>query len=201
MRSTITCLLPLAFYSCATSSMHSEAIKEVENPRRTILTLYIEDQLDIKKFDSVFYASNVRSHFNDLRTMPVRSQMERALKRNLSHPSNRVISSSDVFKVNEEIDYSLFRQKLDRLDVDAILLVNEDQYWETRNYSRTGSSWNKDTQPNSAFHCYLVDIHTGEILWLGRCEVQGVFAGYENLNNLFARRVTRQLKNNGYIGK
>jgi hypothetical protein len=199
MKMIFTCLVIVGLYSCATSSLHSEAKKEVLQPYRSILTMYIEEPLTLHEFDSAFYTDNVRDRFNDLRTLPVRAQMEKTLKRNLSHPSTRVISSSEVLGVNEDLDYAVFKEKLEIANVEAILLVNEDQYWETYSYNRVGHSIERNSEPNSAFHCYLVDVATGEVLWLGRCTVRGVFAGYENLNNMLARRVTRILKEKGYV--
>jgi hypothetical protein len=199
MKMIFTCFIIAGLYSCATSSLHSEIKKQTPEPYRNILTLYMEEPFTLQDFDSVFYTENVRNKFNDLRTMPVRAQMEKTLKRNLSHPFTRVVSSSDVFGVNENIDYTVFKEKLENAKADAILLINEDQYWETHHYNRVGHSVEKDSQPNSAFHCYLVDAATGDIVWLARCTVQGMFAGYENLNNMLARRVTHILKKEGYI--
>lgn len=199
MKMIFTFFIVAGLYSCATSSLHSEAKKQTPEPYSSILTLYIEEPLSLQEFDSAFYTDNIRNRFNDLRTMPVRAQMEKTLKRNLSHPFTRIVSSSDVFGVNEDVGYTVFKEKLESSKTDAILLVNEDQYWETYRYNRVGHSIEKDSQPNSAFHCYLINAATGDILWLGRCTVQGIFAGYENLNNMFARRVTRILKSEGYI--
>lgn len=201
MKMICTFLLPFVFYSCATSHFHAETKVNLSQPVRSVFTLYIEEPLDLHVFDSSFFAETVNGRFNDLRTLPVRAQMEKTLKRNLSHPSTRVVASSELFGVNENFRYGEFRRRLDSAGVDAILLVNEEAYWETQSYSRVGYRRHVDTQPNSAFHCYLIDASTGKILWLGRCSVQGVFAGYENLNNLLARKVTRMLKDNGYLAK
>lgn len=199
MKIISTYLVLLTLSSCATSSIHTEALKEVSKPYQRLLTLYIEKPLTLQHFDSTFYTDAVEDNFNDLRTLPVRAQMEKTLMRNLSYPQTQVISSSKIFGLNTAVDYALFRSKLDSTGADAILLINEDQYWETHRYNRIGSSWTADSQPNSAFHFYLIEARSGEILWLGRCTVQGINAGYDVLNNMLARKVTRELKSKKYI--
>jgi hypothetical protein len=199
MKIIFTCLATTVLYSCATSSLHSDAKKEPAQPYRNVLTLYVEEPLTLHQFDSAFFTDNVRNKFNNLGTLPLRRQLEKTLKRNLSNTSTRVISSSELFGVNDEVNYSIFKQKIESANVDAILLINEDQYWETVSYNRVGNTLETESQPNSAFHCYFADAATGEVLWLARCTVRGIFAGYDTLNNMLARRVSRILKNEGYI--
>lgn len=192
--------LVLWLSSCATSSLQTEAVKETASPYIRLLTLYIEKPLDFHRFDATFYTGVLMGDFNDLRTMTVRSQMEKTLERNLSRSGTQVIPSSKLFNLNTKVDYELFQSKVDSAGADAILLINEDQYWETRSYERFGSSsWKTDSQPNSAFHFYLVDAPSGEILWLGRCTINGINAGYDVLNNMLARKITRELKARKYI--
>lgn len=200
MKIIFTCLITAAlFSSCATSSLHSEAKKGRTQPFRTVLTLYVDDPLIMQQFDSAFFTNKVSNYFNDLSTLPIRRQLERTMKRNLSNTSTRVISSSELFSVNDEVSYSTFKQKIENANVDAILLINEEHYWETVSYNRVGNRVEKDAQPNSAFHCYLADAASGEVLWLARCTVRGIFAGYDTLNNILARRVSRTLKGEGYV--
>ena len=200
MRKFFTYLLLPALFSCATSSI---SIQNLDNSKRhynKILTCIIDKPLTIHAFDSTFYDASVKERFNNLRNIQVRNQMERTLKRNLESASNQIVSSSDLFVANELTSYSSFKERIEKAGVEAILLINEESSWETPGYTEVGSSIQYNGEPNTAFHCYLIDAVSGQVIWLGRCVTRGLmYAGYDILNNTLARKVAKKLKESGYI--
>ena len=199
MRKYFIYLLLPALVSCASSSISIQNLDSSKSHYNKILTCIIDKPLTVQAFDSAFYDGSVKERFNNLGNIQVRNQMERTLKRNLEISSTKIIPSSDLFVVNELTSYNDFKQRIEKAGVEAILLISEESSWSTPNYTKVGNSIQYDGQPNTAFHCYLIDAKTGQVTWLGRCVVRGIFAGYDTLNNTLARRIANKLRESGYI--
>jgi hypothetical protein len=199
MRSLFAYLLLPFLFSCATSSISTKNLYNSKRSYGKILTCIVDQPLTLHVFDSAFYDASVKAHFNNLGNLQVRNQMERTLKRNLESVSNEIVKSSDLFVVNEMTNYKEFKDRIEKAGVKAILLINEEYSWDTPGYTKVGQSIEYSGEPNTAFHCYLIDAETGELIWLARCVVRGVYAGYDTLNNTLARRIATKLKDCGYI--
>lgn len=199
MRKIFTYLLLPGLFSCATSSITTQNLDNSQRHYAKILTCVIDKPLVIHEFDSAFYETSVKENFNDLGNIQVRNQLEKTLKRNLESISTEIVRSSDLFSVNEITGYSRFKEKIEKAGVEAILLINEESSWDTPSYQKVGHSIQYNGQPNTAFHCYLIDVESGRVVWLGRCVVNGVYAGYDTLNNTLARKVAKKLRETGRI--
>ena len=199
MRRFVTYLFLPFLFSCATASISTQNLNNSRRNYSKILTCIIDKPLTMFAFDSMFYNESVKEHFNNLGNLQVRNQMERTLKRNLGSAWNEIVPSSDLFVVNERTEYKEFRERIEKAGVKAILLINEESSWETPEYTMVGQSIQYSGEPNTAFHCYLIDAQTGELVWLGRCVVRGIYAGYDTLNNTLARKLAKKLKECGYI--
>lgn len=197
-RFSISLLLPVLF-SCASSSINVQNLDNSKRHYNKILTCIIDRPLTMHVFDSAFYNSSVKEYFNDLGNLQIREQMERTLKRNLESAANEIVPSSNLFMVNEITSYEDFRQRIANAGVKAILLINEESSWDTPGYTKVGHSIQYDGEPNAAFHCYLIDAESGQLIWIGRCVVRGIWAGYDTLNNTLSRRVANKLRESGYI--
>lgn len=199
MRRLVTYLFLPFLFSCATSSISTKNLNNSKRNYSKIITCIVDQPLTIHVFDSAFYNSSVKEHFNNLGNLQVRKQMERTLKRNLESALNEIVPSSDLFMVNEVTIYNEFKERVEKAGVKAILLINEESSWDTPGYTKVGQSIQYSGEPNTAFHCYLIDAETGEIVWLGRCVVRGIYAGYDTLNNTLARKLAKKLRECGYI--
>lgn len=199
MKGILPYLLAPFLFSCASSSIRVQNFGDAKGQLNKILTCIIDKPLTVHTFDSAFFDVSIKDYFNDLGNLQVRNQLEKTLKRNLETAPNEIVRSSELFVVNEKITYSDFKQRIKNKGIKAILLINEESSWDTPNYIVSGNSVRYDGQPNTAFHCYLIDAESGQIIWLSRCVVKGVFAGYDTLNNTLARRLSNKLRESGYI--
>lgn len=199
MKRILAYLFLPALFSCASSSISVQNLDNSREQYNKILTCIIDQPLTIHSFDSAFYNESVKDHFNNLSNLQVRKQLEKTLKRNIENALNEIVRSSDLFMVNDKIGYSDFKERIKSAGIKAILLINEESSWETPNYTVSGNSVQYNGQPNTAFHCYLIDAESGKIIWLSRCVVKGIFAGYDTLNNTLARRLANKLRASGYI--
>jgi hypothetical protein len=199
MKRILVYLLIQALFSCATSSISVQNLGNSKDHYDKIFTCIIDKPLTVHAFDSAFYEESVKDHFNNLGNLQVRKQLERTLKRNLGNALNEIVPSSDLFVVNENITYSDFKEHIKNAGAKAILLINEESSWDTPNYRVAGNSVQYSGEPNTAFHCYLIDAESGKIVWLSCCVVRGIWAGYDTLNNTLARRIANKLRESGYI--
>mgnify|MGYP006284692941 CR=1 FL=1 len=198
-----TLLLPvLLLAGCATTSMTPVVKDKPASAYRNVLTLILEDsETEFRNFDAATYNRFVKDHFNRLANIEYRRQLERALQRNLSVKNTRVLTSSELFEVNEEVSYKAFSAVMEEQGVEAILLIDLHDYWHSEsNYydADSGIVW-EDVEPNAAYLCYLIDLASGRPQWLAKSTVRGIWAGYDTLNNHLARRLTRELREKGYV--
>jgi hypothetical protein len=185
--------------SCASSSIHTGKTYPPAIPYHRIVTFFVGRQLNLNDFDSLFYEEYLLGQFNNLDDLPVRRQMQRTLKRNLGSAYTEIIASSDLFDLNDKVPFDSFRTVLDRIDPDAVFIVNMENYRETPAYTKVGSTYQYSGEPSAAYNSYLVDFHTGKIAWMSHAVVRGIWAGYDVLNNTVARRISTNLRIARYI--
>lgn len=202
---TIFGALGLSFLltGCAVSSISTVSNEKAVNPYNQVLTLYTDAEFNFYELDSITYEQHFRRKINNLSDYDYRKQLEKTLYRNLNSNQTRIVKSSEIFKVNEDLSYGEFKDKIQRAEVDAILIINMKNYWYTTSMKTDifgQQSLSED--PNAAFLSYLYDIQANKTVWMAKSVVSGmIYAGYETLNNTMARRVARKLSKGKYISE
>lgn len=197
-------LLPLLFAllllsGCATSSTHTVKVEEPQKHYIGFLTLVGNFSSDFSRFDSTTYETHIRGKFNNLEQSRYRGHLENALKETLtSKAQTRIVSASDIFKVNADVSYTEFLEQVRMTGVEAILLVNLHSFWHSISISTSGDFLNKP-EPNALFNTYLIDVRNLEPVWYAKSQVNGVYASYETLNNTYSRQLLQKLRKDKYI--
>jgi len=198
-RLLILLFIAILFTSCATSYITSVVKSQPEHPYSSIMLVCISGN-SFKGFTEENFNRYVQNNFNNVRHLKFRKQLEKALDRNLA-PNGfpRIIKSSDVFKADETYTYEEFMAKVKRSGCEALLMINLKNYWYTTDYVTThyqhSSVTREDDEPNSSYDTYLYDVGDLEnYKWIGQITVEGIYAGYDTLNNYLARRVANKLR-------
>ncbi|WKZ58938.1 MAG: hypothetical protein QY309_13815 [Cyclobacteriaceae bacterium] len=182
--------------SCAVSN-HSSVLKQTQvAPLNRILILLSDDDLKLTTFDSAFYTNHIQDHFNTLEGIRYRNHLEKTFQRNLQSKGTVIIKSADVFPVNDPIPYSTFRKTIDSLQVHAVLVINLREYWTTLFYDQNNQV---SAEPNASFNTYLVRLSDDQIVWMGNTIVNGIYAGYDTINNTLARKIAVSLRKHKLI--
>ena len=207
MKSILLLLLPglLLFSGCATTSTSTAKVAKPEKHYIGLLSLVVNTQADISKLDSMTYEQHIRGKFNNLENSTYRKQLEKTLLRNFDRPNTqtRLVKSSDVFELNADISYSQFLEQVKKTGVDGILFVKQSNYWHSTDYTTVYNdniaTTTENTQPNAAYHTYLIDTNTLKPVWYADSKVLGVYAGFDTLNNHLARSLFNKLRKDKYI--
>lgn len=182
--------------SCAVSN-HSSVLKQTQVALfNRILILLSDDDLKLTTFDSAFYTNHIQDHFNTLEGIRYRNHLEKTFQRNLQSKGTVIIKSADVFPVNDPIPYSTFRKTIDSLQVHAVLVINLREYWTTLFYDQNNQV---SAEPNASFNTYLVRLSDDQIVWMGNTIVNGIYAGYDTINNTLARKIAASLRKHKLI--
>jgi hypothetical protein len=203
-RLVILFFLAVLLTSCASSSITSVVKSQGERPYSSIFVVFTTGN-NFKGLTEDNYNTHVRHNFNDISYLKFRKQLEKSLERNMSNGYfPRIIKSSEVFLPDEEYTYEQFQDKVKRSGCEAILLVNLDDYWTTSDYVTTyyeNTAVTKEREePNSSYNVYLYDVNDlEEYKWISEIVVEGVYAGYDTLNNYFSRRVANRLRKDNFI--
>ncbi|OKL41089.1 hypothetical protein [Pontibacter flavimaris] len=198
------CLLLLS--GCATTYTTTAKVEKPQKHYIGMLSLVVNTTAEISQLDSLTYEQHIRGKFNNLENHRHRRQLEKTLARNIEQPSaqTRLVKSSDVFAMNTDISYSEFLQQVRATGVDGILLVKQSAYWHTTNSYTTvhyeyTSATTADTEPNAAYHTYLIDLDSLQPVWYANSTVSGISAGFDTLNNHLARSIFRKLRKDKFI--
>jgi len=191
--------------SCATSSITSVSKLQTERPFSGIMVVCIQTEDEFRAFNAESYSTYVYRQFNSFDDMKVREHLEKSLAYYMAPEGfPRVLKASDAFNVDEDYSYEQFLAKVKRSGVEALLVVNMSNYWYTSSYVSTHyehSTVTRETsEPNSTYYAYLYDVkNLDEYVWIGKVNVHGIYAGYDTLNNYFARKISGQLRHEKYI--
>jgi len=206
MKNIIYMFILIALSSCATTNISQINKHPPEIKHSRIMTLCIISSDNLTAFDEDFYDRNVRYSFNNFEDLKYRVQLEKTIRRNIENENGfpNVIKSSEVFQATEDYTYEEFMQKFNESGCQALLLVNLKDRWNTTKYVTTyyenSSITREDSEPNHLYYCYLIDQKDlSRTNWVAIVEVQGVFAGFDTLNNHLARKISRNLHKNNYI--
>ncbi len=190
---------------CATTSTSTAKVTKPEKHYIGLMTLVVNSQADISLLDSATYENYIRGRFNNLENSTYRKQLEKTLARNFVRPNAQIwlVKSSDIFDLNTDISYRQFMKKVQETGVDGILFVKQSNYWHTTNYTTVYddniATTTANTQPNAAYHTYLIDANTLMPVWYADSKVYGAFAGFDTLNNHLARSLFSKLRRDKYI--
>lgn len=206
MRTILPLLIAgLLFSGCAVTSTSTAKVTKPDKHYIGLLTLVVNTQTEFRELDSLTYEQHIRGRFNNLENSTYRKQLEKTLARNFERPNAqlRLVKSSDVFNLNTDISYSQFLEKVKEIGVDGILFVKQSNYWHTTDYTTVHqdhvSTTTGSTQPNAAYHTYLIDTNTLKPVWYADSKVLGVSAGFDTLNNHLARSIFNKLRKDRYI--
>ncbi|PRY98220.1 hypothetical protein BY457_11032 [Marinilabilia salmonicolor] len=207
-RSTHTNFILLIFLvllsGCALSNITSVSKNKTTKPFSSFFILCVESPDEIKALNKENYENFIANNFNKIDGLNVRSQLEKTISRNLSIGNfPRIVKSLDVFQVDEQYTYEEFMEKIGATGTEAILFVNLRNYWQSKeyvtSYYKRSSVTREELEPNATYYAYLYDLRNiDEYLWLSKVNVYGINAGYDTLNNYFARRISKDLKKNKY---
>ncbi|MCC9137135.1 hypothetical protein ACFSKU_20760 [Pontibacter silvestris] len=190
----------LLLSGCATSSTYSAKVQKPEKHYVGIFTLVADIDADFSRLDSATYEDYIRGKFNNLEQSRFRNQLEKTLKNSLEKAQTRIVNTSDIFNLNTDVSYPEFLSQIKMTGVDGILFVNLRNYWHDATLvSSYGKTVIDDTEPNALFHSYLIDTQTLQPVWYAKSVVNGIYAGYNTLNNTLARQLTRKLRKDKYI--
>lgn len=192
-----TVLLAITIFSgCAVSNFKTVNNTRLIDPYGKIAVIVINTQEELIDFTEQSFDDLVRPSLNDLKNIEVRSQLEKSFQNNLSSAHTAVVKSSDLFRVHENVSYDGFMNQLKDNKVEAVLVLNMSGYWNT--YSESNNAI-----PNASFLCYLIDLKSGQQVWLATSTVNGTteWAAYDNVCNTLARGASRKLYKAGFIYK
>lgn len=189
-QSIILASMMLILSACSVGSISTVPREKPERPYARILTIFIDGGGNILRLDEATYESNIRLVFNNLDKLRYREQLEKTFARNITTTGTTIVQSSNIFEVNEDMNYQGFLQQVEKTNAQAILLVNLTAYWHEFD--------GNDEEPNASFNCYLIDLDTKEPVWLAQSTISGIFAGFETLNNKLARKIGNKLRNEGF---
>ncbi|WP_066632151.1 hypothetical protein [Labilibacter marinus] len=192
----------LLLTSCASTSVQTLKKETLDKPYSSVLVLCIESDENVKQFDKANYIKYIQGEFNSFEESKYRDQLEKTIKRNLVSDNGfpNVITSGAMFKMDELYSYEEFQDRIKNSGCQSILLVNLKDYWTetkyvTDNYE-SGTSYTRErNEPNFNFYSYLFDAQKGgNYLWTANIVAEGIYAGYDTLNNHMARRLSNKLK-------
>lgn len=193
--------LPLFLTGCATGNLSSTVVENAHSSYQRLLPVFVGEKMDLSELDGNTYDAHFKGKFNSFRDSKLRKQIEESLIRNLADKKTIVAQSSLIFERNEPIAYENFLKRLDHYEIDGILVINLDDYWRTPATIQSDDSnfIFSDEDPNAKFYCYLVDRESLKPVWMARSKVNGVLGGDQPLTYRLARKVAKDLRNNGFV--
>ena len=201
MKISIFLILWILVMGCSSSHFSYQTVYPPDQFYRHLLVLYIDGTLNLHQLDEETYQLELSGRYNNLIDIEYRRHIEKALARNLKSSLTRVTNGSTLYPLNELVPFRDFMDTLMHQGIDAILLVNLNDY-RYKSYSSYDSStdtYYENIQPNAFFLFYLIEVDTRKPVCLGVSRIMGHFAGYDTLNNKFARGLATRLHKEQYI--
>ncbi len=195
----------LLLTSCASTYVTTLKKADLPRPFSSVMVVCIENETNVKEFNEDSFNEFIRGDFNSFENMTYRKQLERSLKRNIAKLGfPNVNTTSELFEDDEDYSYEAFMEKISKTSCQAILLINLNDYWTTTDYVTNHyenvSVTRESTEPNYRFYCNLFNIEgLGRYIWTGDIVAEGIFAGYDTLNNHMSRRLSAKLRKDKMI--
>ncbi len=201
MRKLFFLIVAASLAGCSTSHINYQTIHSPNHFYKNILVLYIEGDLNFHKLDEDTYQKGLMGRYNDLANIEYRNHLEKALSRNLNGPQTKVIQSNEVYPLNEPVPYREFLETMAVQHIDAILLINLNDYFYRAYpsyHSETGHYY-QDSEPSASFLFYLIDAESLKPACMGVSRIYGLYAGYDTLNNKFAKGLAVKLHKEKFV--
>jgi len=194
-------LLAIIVSSCASSYISDQNITEPEKAFHHILVLSLFNETDLKQFDEETYNASVKDHFYNLDRIDHHPLLQKCVKKQLSSNRTVIVPCYKLFKVNQEVSYNEFLETIDKKDIDAILLINQKNYYYEKSERILEDGEIRVTEsPNAIFNSYLIDRKDLKPVWLGRINSNGTsWDSSFDLYNSMGRQLRKRLINAGYI--
>ena len=190
---------PLLLGSCAVANLSSEVVAEQQQSYQRLFPVFVSGKLDLSEINEEVYDAHFKGKFNSFRDADLRLQIEEDMVRNIGDRQTIVVQGSKIFEQNSPVAYHDFLKRLDRYEVDGILVVNLDDYWRSSSAYSDDDLVIHDEDPNAKFYCYLVDRNTLKPVWMARSEVNGIAGGDGPLFFRLTRKVTKDLREKGFL--
>jgi hypothetical protein len=207
---------------CVTSSIHVLEKKEPTRPYTKILAIYLEEGCEFSLLDSMTYNICIRSCFlkTDTESIALRSRVEDHIAHDLSTFGTAVVKSADLFDSTTN-SYTDFLSTIDRLSIDALLIVDSRGFLHIEhdvsantspNYTYSHSAGYHPTSytttpgrtystVNGSFESLLINTKSIAFpVWRALLETKGrQYNGKKGLNRSMAGKIAQSLKSSGYI--
>jgi len=194
-------LLPFLINNCASSYVTDQSISNPNKAYHHILVVSLFNDIDLKKFDDETYYNFIKNHFYNLDRIDNHPIIQKSLKKMISSNRTKVIPSYKLFKVNQEVSYEEFLERIDQKKIDAILVINQKDYFYDKSERILDDGEIRVTEsPNAVFNTYLIDRENLDPVWLGRIYSNGTsWDSHSNIYNSMGRKLNKKLIKSGYI--
>ena len=194
-------LLPFLINSCASSYVTDQSISNPDKAYHHVLIVSLFNDIDLKKFDKETYYNSIKDYFYNLDRIDNHPIIQESLKDMISSNRTKVIPSYKLFKVNQEVSYEEFLERIDKKDIDTILIINQQNYFYDKSERILEDGEVRITEsPNAVFNTYLIDRKNLEPVWLGRIYSSGTsWDSHGSMYNSMGRKLNKKLIKSGFI--
>lgn len=200
-KTSILILLYLLVSSCASSYVSDQSISEPDKAYHHILVVSLFNNINLKKFDKETYYNSIKDHFYNLDRIDNHPLIQKSIKDIMSSNRTKVIPSYKLFKVNQEVSYNEFLETIDKKDIDAILVINQQNYFYDKSERVLEDGEIRVTEsPNAVFNTYLVDREELKPVWVSRIHSSGTsWDTHGSMYNSMGRKLNKKLIKSGFI--
>ena len=195
MKSLLTVCISILLGGCASSYVSFQNIEKPKKQYHKIFVITIFNEINVKTLNEETYDKYFRDNINDLKSMDSRRLLENVLRNEISNPRTPITSSKDKFKINIDINYNDFISTLRKSDTEAILLINEtDYYYEVSERISKCGEIKKSESPKAVFQAYLIDINSMQPFWVSKIYSSGT--QWDDAGTIYrsmSRRLNKQL--------
>lgn len=199
----LSLLFILAFLvsSCASSYVSDQSISKPEKAYHHILVVSLFNDINFKKFDDETYYTSIKDHFYNLDRIDNHPLLQNCIKEFMASNRTIVVPSHKLFKVNQDISYENFLETIDKKGIDAILVINQRNYFYEKSERILEDGEVRVTEsPNAVFNTYLVDRKELNSVWVSRIYSSGTsWDTHGSMYNSMGRKLTKKLIKSGYI--
>ncbi|MDE5423624.1 hypothetical protein L3073_15500 [Ancylomarina sp. DW003] len=194
-------ILALLASSCASSYVSDQNISNPDKAYHHILVVSLFNDIDLKKFDEETYYNSIKDYFYNLDRIDNHPIIQKSLRDMISSNRTKVIPSYKLFKVNQDVSYEEFLERIDRKKIDAILVINQKEYfYEKSERIRDDGEIKVTESPKAVFNTYLIDRKELEPVWVSRIYSSGSsWDTHSSMYNSMGRKLKKKLIKSGYI--
>jgi hypothetical protein len=153
---------------CIPFPLETVTKSEAKKPYAKVLVMYAEGNFTLYKLDSATYNTAFRGNFNNLDNLTARKYTEINFKEELGSGQVRVMGSYEVFDVNTDIAYNEFNLELQKLGVEAVLVINKQN---TGSAPAIAADDRLAAVNNCNYRFYLIDVKDSTPVWLAQAAV------------------------------